>query len=44
MPLRISWTTYLQYKNENTWKFLVTCTLSCLISFLSEAWGGCISA
>ena len=32
-----------QYKGRNAWKFLIGCTLSGLVSFLSEAWGGHIS-
>ena len=35
--------TYSQYKSRNTWKVLVGCTPSGLISFVSEAWGGHIS-
>jgi len=35
--------TYSQYKSHNTWKILVGCTPSGLVSFVSEAWGGWIS-
>ena len=35
--------TYSQYKSCNTWKILVGCTPAGLVSFVSEAWGGCIS-
>ena len=34
--------TYSQYKSRNTWKILIGCTPSGLVSFVSEAWGGCI--
>ena len=32
--------TYSQYKSRNTWKVLVGCTPSGLVSFVSDAWGG----
>ena len=35
--------TYSQYKSRNTWKILVGCTPSGLVSFVSEARGGHIS-
>ena len=35
--------TYSQYKSRNTWKILVGCTPSGLVSFVSEAWSGRIS-
>ena len=35
--------TYSQYKSHNTWKILVGCTPSGLVSFISDAWGGRIS-
>ena len=35
--------TFSQYKSRNTWKVLVGCTPSRLVSFVSEAWGGWIS-
>ena len=35
--------TYSQYKSRNTWKVLVGCTPSGLVSFVSDAWGGQIS-
>ena len=35
--------TYSQYKSRNTWKILVGCTPSGLVSFISDAWGGRIS-
>ena len=35
--------TYSQYKSRNTWKILVGCTPSGLVSFVLEAWGGRIS-
>ena len=35
--------TYSQYKSRNTWKILVGCTPSGLVSFVLEAWGGHIS-
>ena len=35
--------TYSQYKSCNTWKILVGCTPSGLVSFISDAWGGRIS-
>ena len=35
--------TYSQYKSRNTWKILVGCTPSGLVSFVSEAWSGHIS-
>ena len=34
---------YSQYKSQNTWKTLIGCTPSGLVSFVSDAWGGCIS-
>ena len=35
--------TYSQYKSRNTWKVLVCCTPSGLVSFVSDAWGRQIS-
>ena len=35
--------TYSQYKSRNTWKLLIGCTPSGLVSFISDAWGGRIS-
>ena len=35
--------TYSQYKSRNTWKVLVGCTPTGLVSFISGAWGGRIS-
>ena len=34
---------YSQYKSQNTWKTLIGCTPSGLVSFVSDAWGGHIS-
>ena len=38
-----SFVTYSQYKSHNTCKILVGCTPAGLVSFIFEAWGGCIS-
>ena len=35
--------TYSHYKSRNTWKVLIGCTPSGLVSFVSNAWGGRIS-
>ena len=35
--------TYSQYKSRNTWKILVGCTPTGLVSFVSEAWGRRVS-
>ena len=35
--------TYSHYKSRNTWKILIGCTPSGLVSFVSKAWGGWIS-
>ena len=35
--------TYSHYKSRNTWKILIGCTPSGLVSIVSEAWGGRIS-
>ena len=35
--------TYSQYKSPNTWKTLIGCTPSGLVSFVSDAWGGGMS-
>ena len=35
--------TYSQYKSRNTRKTLIGCTLSGLVSFVSDSWGGRIS-
>jgi len=35
--------TYSQYKSRNTWKILVGYIPAGLVSFVSEAWEGCIS-
>ena len=32
---------FSQFKSHNTWKVLVRCTPTRLVSFISEAWGGC---